>query len=240
MSETTQPGTIRVTAVLLTAPVWWTPDFWADSAREYDWVTAETPLAEKPWAEFDVSLDVTLGEVCVAACEAWGITLGDPAYETTLAEQFHRFAFVKPGEEEGLSDQLRYDWPPELAIAREDGTVERVFGGDATYRELLASSELGLIAGDIRRPYVDPVIPQGETEIVELLRLTLEAIQAAYGHVDQSIGGYAEHTLHLIRTSLPTAHRVGGEAVDDAVRVVFLVAAYRWVREKLRRRPQDN
>ena len=39
---------------------------------------------------------------------------------------------------------------------------------------------------------------------------------------------------------MPEAHRVGGEAVDDAVRVVFLVAAYRWLRKKLRRRPHDD
>ena len=132
-------------------------------------VAAETPLGEKPWAEFEVSLDVTLGEVCVAACEAWGITLGDPSYETTLAQQFHRFAFVKPGEEDGLPDQLRYEWPPELPIAQETGAVERVFGGEVTYRALLASSELGLIGATFASLTSIRFIPQGEVETVELL-----------------------------------------------------------------------
>jgi hypothetical protein len=110
-----------------------------------------------------------------------------------------------------------------------------------TYRELLASSSLGLIEGDVRRPYVDPVIPQGELETsVELVRQTVDALRAAYDGVDENVRGYAEHTVRLIRASLPDAHRVGGEVVDDAVRVAFLVAAYRWIRKKLRRqRPED-
>lgn len=227
--------------MLIAAPVPWTPDFWADSANAWGWVTPETPLDAKPWAELEVSLDVTLVEVCEAACEAWGIKLGNPRYETTLRNQFQRFAFVRRSDEDGVAEQRRYEWPDKLPIAREDGTVELVFGGDVTYRELLASSSLGLIEGDVRRPYVDPVIPQGELETaVELTRHTVEAIRAAYSGVEETASSYAEHTLRLIRASFPDTHRVAGEVVDDAVRVFFLVGAYRWLRKKLRRQPPQD
>ncbi len=62
--------------VLFCAAVFWTPDFWSKSTHAWDWVQAETPLDEKPWAELEISIDVTLGEVLEAACDAWGIEAG--------------------------------------------------------------------------------------------------------------------------------------------------------------------
>ena len=73
---TTMPGTVRVRPVLFCAPVFWVPEYWAESAHACDWVQPQTPLDRKPSAELDVSLDVTLGEVFDLACDAWGMKAG--------------------------------------------------------------------------------------------------------------------------------------------------------------------
>ena len=64
-------GTIRVAPVLFCAPVFWEREYWSEAAHAWDWVRPETPLDQKPFAEIEVSLDVTLGEVFAAACDAW-------------------------------------------------------------------------------------------------------------------------------------------------------------------------
>jgi hypothetical protein len=194
-----------VTPVLFCAPVFWTPEFWLQSARGWDWVQPETPFDEKPWADFEISLDVTLGEVFDVACDAWGIQAGPDLLEQsgTRAYQFVRFAFVRSDQASARDAEDRYEWPSALPVARENGRVELVPALEITYRELLASSSLGLVEGDVTRPYVDPVIPQGETErVIEVARLTIEAIRAAYGAADDALG-YADHTIRLIRASLP-------------------------------------
>jgi hypothetical protein len=210
-------NTIRVTPVLLCAPVFWTPKFWAESAHAWDEVRSETPLDDKPWAELEVSLDVTLGEVFEVACDAWGIELGpDPLSQgDSRLNHFHRFNFVRPDRDAaGVDDKERNEWPSHLPIARESGDIELVFGTAVTFRELLASSSLGLIEGDVTRPYVDPVMPQGELEsAIEVGRLTIEAIRAAYGAVDDAFG-YGEHTVRLIRASLPEVHDAAATVID--------------------------
>lgn len=57
---TTRDGIIKIRPVLFCAPVFWTSEFWSESTHDWDWVSAETPLGKKPWAEDEVSLDVTL------------------------------------------------------------------------------------------------------------------------------------------------------------------------------------
>jgi hypothetical protein len=49
---------------------------WTKETHGWDWVDPQTPLNEKPWAELEISLDVTLGEVIEAACDAWEIERG--------------------------------------------------------------------------------------------------------------------------------------------------------------------
>lgn len=232
-------GTIRVTPVLFCAPVFWTAGFWSESAHAWDWVRAETPLDEKPWAELEISLDVTLGAVFGAACDAWGIVEGPDAakYGDARANQFARFAFVRPdADAAGVEEYEGPSWPFALPIARENGIVSPVPGLEITYRELLASSKLGLLEGDVTRPYVRPVVPQGDAgRLVEAARLTVEAIQAAYGAVDDAVG-YADHTLRLIRASLPEAHRMADRVVDEGIRVGAVVGFFEWLRRQRRRR----
>jgi len=92
-------------------------------------VTAETPLDEKPQAELEISLDVTLGEIFDAACDAWAIEAGPDLlkYGGTRAQQFVRFAFVRPDRDAaGVDVQEGYRWPSVLPVARENrGVAER-------------------------------------------------------------------------------------------------------------------
>lgn len=232
-------GTIRVAPVLFCAPVFWEREYWSEAAHAWDWVRPETPLDQKPFAEIEVSLDVTLGEVFAAACDAWQINAGPDllAHGATRASQFARFGFVNAKQDVGGVDPHVGDrWRWDLPIARENGDVKRVPALEITYREMLASASLDLLEGDVTRPYVHPVIPQGDAgHVAEAARLTIEAIRAAYGDVDGAVG-HAEHTIRLVRASLPGAHRLADEAVDDAVRVAFVAALLRKLRAKVRRR----
>jgi len=228
-----------VSPVLFCAAVFWEREYWSESTHAWDWVKAETPLDAKPWADLKVSLDVTLGEVFDAACDAWGIRAGADLLKHggTRAGQFVRFAFVRADPDAaGVDVHEVYNWPSVLPVARASGTVELVPALEITYRELLTSSSLGLLEGDVTRPYVHPVIPQGDSApAIEAARLTVEAIRTAYGAVDDAVG-YAEHTIRLLRASLPEIHRVADEGVDEGIRVGAVLAFLGWLRRKVRRR----
>jgi hypothetical protein len=107
---------IRVTAVLVRAPVFWYPEYWSEESHAWDWVTYETPLSERPWASFDVSPDVTLGELFDAALGAWNIRFGPGAFRyenpERPANEVNNFGFVQPElDAQGLRPRAR----PELA-----------------------------------------------------------------------------------------------------------------------------
>jgi hypothetical protein len=91
-----------------------------------------------------------------------------------------------------------------LPIAKETGQVEEIPWGEATYRELLASSSLGLIEGDVLlRPYITGSMPQGSGhEVVEAAKVTSDAIRHAYALLPQT-----------------------QSAVDNAIRLAFLAGA---------------
>jgi hypothetical protein len=236
---TERNGIIVVRPVLVRAPVFWTLRFWAQSAHILDDVYPETPLDQKPLAELDVSLDVTLREVFEMTCDAWGLKLGPDRNERggELATEFHHFGFVHPDRDsDGVEPGVVNRWPSSLPIAREGGETELVPALEVTYRELLVSSSLGLLDGDVTRPYIDPVRPQGDFGLVaEVARLTIDATRAAYAAVDESIG-YAEHTIRLVSVFLPKIDRVAGQVIDEGVRIGVVIAFVQWIRGKLRRR----
>ncbi|MGA9762389.1 MAG: hypothetical protein WBQ14_08205 [Gaiellaceae bacterium] len=236
-----QSGIILVRPALVRAPVFWTPKFWAESAHALDRVRPETPLEQKPSAELEVSIDVTLQEVFETACEAWGLKLGSDRIGRGggIAQEFYHFGFVDPDEDpDGISPGVVNGWSSTLPIARENGETEFVPALQVTYRELLASSSLGLLRGDVTRPYVDPVRPQGDFGLaVEVARQAVDAIRAAYAAVDDSIG-YAEHTIRLVSVFLPKIDRGADRVIDEGIRLGALVAFARWLRKKLgHRRP---
>jgi hypothetical protein len=155
-------------------------------------------------------------------------------------EEFCRFAFVRQRDADGVDRQVGYGWPWSLPIAKEDGSVGQRAAMDITYRELLAASELGLIEGDVTRPYVHPVRPQGDAgRLIEVGRLTLDAIRAVYAGIDDSIG-YAEHTIRLIRASAPrldhAINRTINPVIDEGIRIGAVVTFGAWLHRKLPRR----
>ena len=211
----TKPG--RDTEGLLVRPtMYWpptfmTPQYWAESARQFGWVSPATPLAQRPALEFEISADVTLGEVLEAACDAWEIFEGPDMlkYGPTRTSELHRFGFIRvPDDEEGIDEQTGYAWPSKLPVARDDGTTEYVPAMEVTYRELLASSALGLIEGDVMRPYVYPKSPQGVPAAPsELANLSADAVRAAYASADQ-LGHQAVHLLRRIGPDVAEADAV--------------------------------
>jgi len=209
------------------------------------WVAPETPLVEKPSAEFEVSLDVTLGEVLEVAGDAWGMRPGPGQFKYgTGPVRPVRFGFVRPDDASGVDSQIGYTFPRSLPVVKEDGTAELVLGSDVTFRELLVASRLGLLKGDVTRPYLHPSIPQGVGLEGELARLTIEAIQAAYRAVDTDVG-FAEHTLRLIQTSWPSIKHTAGAVVNEEERVGTAVwplpwvwSCWNWLRN--RRRPKGD
>jgi hypothetical protein len=232
-------GTILVEPVLFCSPVFFTPDWWSEGTHAWDWVRPETPLVDKPVVELDVSLDVTLGEVIEAACEVWRILPGRgmEKYSATRRDEFFRFGFVDARRDaDGGDEQWGYQLPSELQIARETGAIESVPAMEVTYRELLASSSLGVLEDDVTRPYVHPVRPQGDAGLaVEVGRLTVEAIRAAYAYLDQTIGS-APHTIRVVGSELPRTRDVADQVVDEGVRVAFLLGLTKWCWNKLRSR----
>lgn len=194
-------------------PTFMTPQYWAESARQYGWVSPATPLAQRPSLEFEISTDVTLGEVLEAACDAWEIFEGPDMlkYGATRTGEFHRFGFVRiPDDEEGIDEQIGYAWPSKLPVARENENTEYVPAMKITYRELLASSALGLIEGDVMRPYVYPKSPQGTpAALSELVSLSADAVRAAYASADH----FGHQTLHLLRRIGPGVAEVDATAM---------------------------
>jgi hypothetical protein len=238
-------GTFRVEPILFCAPVFFVNDYWAEDVHSLDGVQRESPLDDKPRAEVEVSLDATLGEIFDVACEAWGIRPGVHLMEhyksesDALAAQFQRFAFVQPIADRQRLATESYAWPETLPIAREDGMIEQKPGVDVTYRELLVASELGLIEGDIKRPYVDPVIPQGDLgPSIEAAKFALEVVRAAYAGVDDA-WGYAEHTVRLIQAWGPGAKKTFEDTTDEAMRVGFWggigVGMWSWLKRRSKR-----
>lgn len=237
-------GALRVRPVLFCAVVPWTGrDFWSQSTYKWDWVRPETPLEDKPSVELEVSTDITLGEALVLACEALGIALGPEGvtYGKALEYQFERFAFVRAAEDAaGIDEQVGYGWPSSLRIAREDGTVERVHGREVTFRELLVAAHLGLVEGDVTRPYIHPVIPQGDPLFYrDAIELTFKAVQAAFEYIDATYGR-GEHVARVVGDTAETAHRtaaelsgkVGDEVQPYALGYLGYRAVRRWVRKR--------
>jgi hypothetical protein len=226
---------IEVRPVLFCAPVFWVSNYWADSAHTLDWVRAETPLLEKPSTRMVVSVDTTLGDVFLRACNVWGLRIGEAreSQKAGWAANFVRFAFVRPEDSSrGLTASDGHRWPPTLPIARPNGAVEQVPGLEATIRELLASSALGLIEGDVTRPYVHPVSPQGDPHtLIVVGKLTAHAIHNTYAALDAKFGPSVHAGEHVVRTADAASEKV----IDDGLRIAAVVAFARWIRGLLKR-----
>jgi hypothetical protein len=236
--------TVIVCPVLFGAPVFWGRHYWADSAHQWDWVQASTPLADRPSLELEVSGDVTLGDVFDAACDAWGIVPGPDQlkYEgSDRRHEFCRFAFVRADRDvDGIDAQEGYQWPSRLQVARLNGTVELVRALDITIAELIVSASLGLVEGDPLRPYVCPVRPQGIGGVTpEIVHVTIEAIRAAYGALEW-LTRSDEHIVRLVSARAPELNERANEVIDEGVRIGVVIGFARWLRAKVQRRQKKH
>ena len=236
--------TVIVFPVLFSAPVYWERHYWADSAHQWDWVQASTPLADRPSLEVEVSGDVTLGDVFDAACDAWGIVPGPDQLKYEGSERRHefcRFAFVRADRDaDGIDPQEGYQWPSRLQVSRLNGAVELVRALDITIAELIVSASLGLIEGDPLRPYVYPVRPQGVGGITpEIVHVATEAIRAAYRALEGLTDG-AEHVVRLVSVRAPELNERANEVIDEGVRIGAVIALARWLHAKVHGRQKKH
>jgi hypothetical protein len=209
--------TIRV--ALAYSPTWYEPEFW--STHKYDSINSDDPYGAKPYVSFEVELDDTLSSIIDRAGTDLGLLPG-PSQQgrdrTHLSECLSRVGFFEQSDDLTFDMQRVYAWPSGLPVALNDGAIEVKPWQEVTLRELLVSSKLGLIEGDVLRPYICPSMRQGiGPEEVEFARLTSEAVRAAY------------HALPAAR-----------ETVDDIVRVTFLVGGWRAMMKRLWRRNEND
>lgn len=184
----TDDDTLTVTVTLATPPVWYEPDFW--NTHEFDSFDSAGPYANKPKVTVTTRYGETLAEVIDRAADGLGLQLG-PAHEKYLRDRVSqwlaRMGFYRPEDDGGFEVQRMYGWPYLLPIAKESGQVEKLPWRDVTYRQLLASSSLGLIEGDVLRPYISGSMPQGGAhEVVETAKVTADAIRHAYALLPQT------------------------------------------------------
>jgi len=198
---------VRITPVLIHAPVFWLEHYWSESTHQWDGVGPITPLAARPYVEMEVGLEATLGDILDRACEALDILPGpDMARNrSTRRGEIVRFAFVEEeADSEGIDSGTVYSWPSRLRIPEVDGTISEVFGQDVTVRQLLAAGQLGLIHGDVTRPYLFPVIPQGSGQVVtdiatiapEIVRAAMSAIRGLDGELIRVVSAFPKELRH--------------------------------------------
>jgi hypothetical protein len=223
-----------VRPVLFCAPVWWTPDFW--STHAWDDIDAAGPVSDKPSAEIEAPLDATLAEVVDAAAEAWGLIpiSKHPASPSRMSEEMFRLGFVREEDVGGTPLGMSNRWSWAVPIAKRDGSVQRVPWQRITLRELLVSSSLGLIDGDVTRPYIHPVRPQGGPgEIGEAVHVAAETVRAAYDALPAVVDATA-HGLRVLSASAGSVNHAIGKAAQEAEPYWFfgtiLYAVRRWIR----------
>jgi len=204
---------VRFVPVLIHAPVFWMEHYWSESTHQWDFVQPSTPLTSRPFVVMEVGLDATLGDILEDACDALGILPGpDMArYDSTRRGEIVRFAFVdEEADKEGVESGIVYAWPSRLPAPDSDGTVSEVSGKDVTVRQLLAAGQLGLIRGDVTRPYLFPVMPQGAGQVAaDVGNIAPEIVKAAV----TSVRGVGGEFIRLVST-FPTDLQHGDEYVS--------------------------
>lgn len=124
------------------------------------------PYDDRSKMTFDVPESATLGEVIDLAAGGFSVTYAAApgiAPAPTVAEAIDCVSFFRPSDREGAT--YEYDrWSRAIRLVNQRGEPSwAVRWSDIRMSELIASSEAGLIDGDPVRPYLWPVIPQGES-----------------------------------------------------------------------------
>jgi hypothetical protein len=224
---------IRCTPVLYFAPVFWLEHYWSESARRWADVGPSTPLADRPFVEIEVGLDTTLGDILEKACDELGILPGpDMIHQgSTRRGEIARFAFVEEeADRNGIDAQVGYQWPSRLPAPGADGGVNLVDGRDVTMRQLLAASGLGLIRGDVSRPYLFPVVPQGAGQVItDLGQIAPEVVRASLAVV-RGMGG---DFMHVVRSAPGVLRGADRYVSEHPIETGLGVGGLRWLKSKI-------
>lgn len=218
----TDNGTLSITLALAYGPTWYMPDYWSESSHAYDYLGHEShPYSEMPKAVVPATLGDTLASVYDRAGDALGIAPGPDAMrfregaKATLSLQVCHVGFYRPSDEEGFDIPRSYRWTTEVPVADMDGSVHLLSLHEVTYRQLLVSQRLGLVEGDVARPYICPSMPQGDIPaLTHAAHLSVGAVKAAYS----GLQGVAQEAR-------PVEQSARGH-IDDAQRLAFLAVAW--------------
>jgi hypothetical protein len=139
---------------------------------------------------------------------------------------FSHVGFVTPrNETETITPQESYLWRGKVAVVLEDGSRDLLETHEVTYRQLLATSALGLVDGDVTRPIIQPSIPQGAGgTLLELVEYASHLAPTVYSEIDKFFG-YAEHTITVVAAAAPRIDRVANEIVDEGVRIAAVATS---------------
>ena len=186
--------------------------------------------ADMPKAVVRARLNDSLATVYDHAGVSLGIGPGPEALRSGfggegLASMLVHIGFYREADEAGFNVEEHFGWHSVVAVVDENGSTEYRDFREVTVRQVFASAQLGLIAGDVARPYICPSMPQGDLPgLAELAQVSADAAKAAYAGLQ-----VAAHHAEGVRDA-------GRDYTDDAERVVFYVVAYRWLRGLLRRK----
>jgi hypothetical protein len=217
MSEDVEP--VRIRPVLYFAPVFWETDYWSESTHRWDHIAPSTPLDERPSAELEAGLDSPLIKVLEAACDEWEILPGAGMLKHGYGRSVEivRFAFVEAdADRDGIPEAMGYGWPNKLPAPNPDGSISMVWGRDISVRQLLASKQLGLLRGDVTRPYVFPVRPQGGGAVLrELGPIAPDLVRAVLASI-RGLEGDSVRAVHVASTGMHLADQyISGHPVES-------------------------
>jgi hypothetical protein len=196
---------VHVVTVAALGPVFGYPEvvvFEGASLRDQG---PERPYSERLKTSVDASLDTRLGEIIDAAATAFDIRWagGGP-----ISEYLRGVVFYEPTDEYGFQHRPQ-PWPSAIRTVGANGAPSwSVRWRDVRFGELLASADAGLVRGDPFRPYLWPVIPQGEAGPA-----FLEALWSSWIIWEHLLAAYG--TVQLARTILERIRRARGSVFDQ-------------------------
>lgn len=142
----------------------------------------EVPYAKRLKVDVPATETTSIGDVIDRAAAEVGTTLE----HGRVSEALEGIAFYEP-EDEVVLKARHQPWPDTIRIPNDDGRPSwRVWWVATRVDELLEAHAAGLVVGDPYRPYLWPVIPQGDLlqqfhETLWTLWLNWEHILSAYG-----------------------------------------------------------
>lgn len=169
------------------------------------------PYADRAKVSFDVTESDTLGDVIDQAAEQFGVTpASGPGVPVArrVSEAIDCVSFYRPSDERGGGSYDVERWSRAIRLVDDHGRPSWVLRwSEIRMAELLASAESGLVDGDPLRPYLWPVIPQGES-----LAQLADALWIVWMWWGQALT--ARETLRLAREGLRRVR--GGQQVAHA------------------------